>query len=61
MIKGKWKQATGSAKATWGELTDDDLQKIDGEREKLVGKVQAKYGLSKDEAGKQVDEWAEKY
>ena len=57
-IQGKWKQAMGSAKAKWGELTDDDLDQVDGERDKLVGKVQEKYGLSKEEADKQVDEWA---
>ena len=60
IIKGKWKQATGSAKSKWGELTDDDLQQVDGEREKLVGKVQEKYGLARDEAEKQVDDWADK-
>lgn len=60
-IKGQWKQATGSVKSKWGELTDDDLQQIDGDREQMIGKVQEKYGLAKDEAEKQVDEWAEKH
>lgn len=60
IVKGKWKQAAGSAKAKWGELTDDELQEIAGEREKLVGKVQEKYGLEKAEAERQVDEWAVK-
>lgn len=57
-VKGKWKQATGSAKSKWGELTDDDLMQIDGERDKLVGKIQERYGLGKEEAEKQVDDWA---
>lgn len=60
VVKGKWKQAMGSAKSKWGDLTDDELQQIDGDRQRLVGKVQEKYGLAKDEAEKQVDEWAEK-
>jgi uncharacterized protein YjbJ (UPF0337 family) len=60
IVKGKWKQAMGSAKSQWGELTDDELQQVDGERDKLVGKVQEKYGIGKDEAEKQVDDWAEK-
>jgi uncharacterized protein YjbJ (UPF0337 family) len=60
IIKGKWKQATGSAKAKWGELTDDDLDQVNGERDKLVGKVQEKYGLAKADAEREVDEWAEK-
>lgn len=59
-LKGKWKQATGSARANWGELTDDELTQIDGNREKLVGKIQEKYGIARDEAEKQVDSWAEK-
>lgn len=56
-LKGKWKQVTGSAKSKWGELTDDDLQQIDGEREKMVGKIQERYGIGKEEAEKQVDDW----
>ena len=41
-------------------MTDDELQQIDGEREKFVGKVQEKYALARDEAEEQVDEWAGK-
>lgn len=59
-VKGKWKQVTGSAKSKWGELTDDDLQQIDGEREKLVGKIQERYGIGKEKAEEQVDDWAKK-
>ncbi|HEY9040026.1 MAG TPA: CsbD family protein [Roseovarius sp.] len=57
-IKGNWKQLTGEAKSQWGKLTDDDIQQAEGEREKLVGKVQERYGLAKDEAERQVDEFA---
>ncbi len=57
-IKGNWKQLTGEAKSQWGELTDDDVQQANGEREKLVGKVQERYGVAKDEAERQVDEFA---
>ncbi|HHX88281.1 MAG TPA: CsbD family protein [Paracoccus sp.] len=57
-VKGKWKQTTGSAKAQWGKLTDDELTQIEGNRDKLIGKVQEKYGLAKEEAEKQVDTWA---
>ena len=58
IVKGKWKQATGSAKTQWGKLTDDELTQIEGNRDKLIGKVQEKYGLAKEEAEKQVDTWA---
>jgi uncharacterized protein YjbJ (UPF0337 family) len=60
IVKGKWKQMSGSAKEKWGDLTDDDLQQIDGQRDQLVGKVQEKYGLAKDEAEREVDEWADR-
>ena len=58
LVKGKWKQITGSARARWGKLTDDELTEIDGRREQLVGKIREKYGIARDEAEKQVDEWA---
>lgn len=61
IIKGNWKQLTGAAKSQWGELTDDDIQQAAGEREKLVGKVQERYGIAKDEAERQVDEFASKH
>jgi len=59
-IKGNWKQMTGEAKSYWGKLTDDDVTEAAGEREKLVGKVQERYGVAKDEAERQVDEFAAK-
>jgi len=54
IIKGKWKQLTGSAKQTWNKLTDDDLGVADGHREYLVGKLQERYGWAKDEAENEV-------
>jgi uncharacterized protein YjbJ (UPF0337 family) len=59
-VEGNWKQMTGKAKAQWGKLTDDDLKVVAGRREELVGKVQERYGLTKDLAQKQVDEWIHK-
>ncbi|MFP4054514.1 MAG: CsbD family protein [Phycisphaerae bacterium] len=56
-LKGQWHQAKGMVKKKWGKLTDDDLDKIDGDTERLVGKVQENYGLAREEAEKQVDEW----
>ena len=44
-------------KEKWGKLTDDDLTVIEGNTEKLAGKIQERYGIAKDEAKKQVDEW----
>lgn len=56
-VKGKWKQMTGEVKTRWGKLTDDDLTAIGGERDKLVGRIQERYGIAKDQAQKEVDEW----
>ena len=57
-IAGNWKRLSGSAKQRWGELTDDDVARIDGEREQLVGKVQETYGITRMQAEQEVDAWA---
>jgi uncharacterized protein YjbJ (UPF0337 family) len=56
-LKGKWKQLKGSIKEHWGKLTDDDLDVIDGQSEQLVGTIQERYGIAREAAQKQVDEW----
>lgn len=56
-LKGKWKQLKGNVQKKWGKLTDDDLDVIAGDSKVLVGKIQERYGVSKEEAQKQVDEY----
>jgi uncharacterized protein YjbJ (UPF0337 family) len=56
-VEGKWKQVRGSAKQQWGKLTDNDLEQIAGMRDKLVGKLQERYGIAQEEAQKKADEW----
>lgn len=56
-IQGKWKKIKGQAQQKWGDLTNDDLDVVDGKREELVGKVQERYGVAKEEAEKQVKEF----
>ncbi|MBO9662882.1 CsbD family protein [Dokdonella sp.] len=56
-IQGQWKQLMGSLKEKWGKLTDDDLSVADGNSEYLVGKIQERYGIAKDEAERQVREF----
>ncbi|MFS6749760.1 CsbD family protein [Staphylococcus aureus] len=56
-IKGQWKQLHGKLKARWGKLTDDDLKVADGNSEYLAGKIQERYGIAKDEAQKQLEEF----
>ena len=60
-IEGKWKQSAGAVKEKWGKLTDDDLTVIAGKRDQLVGKIQERYGIAKDVAEKQVEEFNHSY
>jgi len=53
-LKGKWHQIKGEAKVQWGKLTDDDLEQIDGNTEKLVGRIQERYGWARDRAAQEV-------
>jgi uncharacterized protein YjbJ (UPF0337 family) len=56
-IEGNWKEAKGKIKQKWGELTDDDLTQVSGQRDQLEGKIQQRYGLVKDMVRKDVDDW----
>jgi uncharacterized protein YjbJ (UPF0337 family) len=56
-IEGNWKQLTGKVKEQWGKLTDDDLVTIDGKREQLEDMLQERYGIAKDEARQDIDDW----
>jgi uncharacterized protein YjbJ (UPF0337 family) len=60
-IGGNWKQMKGAIKEKWGKLTDDELDMIAGQRDKLVGKIQERYGHSKDQAEAEVKRWETDY
>jgi uncharacterized protein YjbJ (UPF0337 family) len=60
-VQETWKQASGKVKEKWGKLTDDDLRALDGKREQLVGKIQERYGIAKEKAEREVDEFARTY
>ncbi len=57
IIEGNWKQAKGKVKQQWGKLTNDDLEMVSGKRDQLVGIIQESYGMARDEAERQVQEW----
>lgn len=59
-MEGNWRQFKGKVKEQWGKLTDDDLDVIAGKREQLLGKIQERHGLSKEEAEKQVAVWKQR-
>jgi uncharacterized protein YjbJ (UPF0337 family) len=56
-IQGNWKQFTGKVRERWGRLTDDHMEMIAGRKDQLVGRIQEAYGVSRDEARRQVDEF----
>ena len=53
-IQGRWKQVKGKVKEQWGKLTDDDLDVIAGRRDQLLGRIQQRHGLAREEADRQV-------
>jgi uncharacterized protein YjbJ (UPF0337 family) len=55
VMKGKWTQLKGEVRRQWGKLTDDDLDQIQGNAEKMVGKLQERYGWARDEAERELD------
>jgi uncharacterized protein YjbJ (UPF0337 family) len=59
--EGQWKQLKGEVKRQWGKLTDDDLTQIQGDREKLIGTIQERYGVARKQAEAQVQEWRDRF
>lgn len=56
-IEGNWKQVKGGIKQQWGKLTDDDIDYMEGSYERMVGRIQERYGVAREDAEKQVREW----
>jgi uncharacterized protein YjbJ (UPF0337 family) len=55
VMKGKWTQLKGEVRRQWGRLTDDDVDQIQGNAEKMVGKLQERYGWAREEAERELD------
>jgi uncharacterized protein YjbJ (UPF0337 family) len=55
--RGNWNQVKGEVKKQWGKLTDDDFAQVNGERDKLVGRIQERYGYAKEQAEREVRDW----
>lgn len=55
--KGNWKEFKGKIKEKWGQLTDDQIKEVEGDREQIVGAIQKSYGKSKEEAKSEYDNW----
>jgi uncharacterized protein YjbJ (UPF0337 family) len=56
-VEGRWNQIVGAVKARWSQLTDDDLNVIAGKRAQLIGRIQERYEIARDEAQRQVEQW----
>ncbi|HLV86671.1 MAG TPA: CsbD family protein [Candidatus Sulfotelmatobacter sp.] len=56
-MRGKWNQFKGSVKQKWGKLTDDDIKQIEGNRDVLLGKIQERYGITKEKAEQELNDW----
>jgi len=61
ILKGKWLQLKGSIREKWGQLTDDDVDKVSGSAERLVGLIQERYGYAKQQAEAEVDSFLTRY
>ena len=57
ILQGKWAQLKGKIKEQWGKLTDDEIDQLDGRKDQLVCKVQERYGIARDQAARDVDNW----
>ena len=58
-VQGQWRQLKGRVKQQWGKLTDDDLDVINGRRDELLGKIQERYGIAREQADRQVSAFTE--
>lgn len=61
ILAGNWKQLKGNIVEKWGKLTDDDLDVAAGRRDQMVGKLQERYGIAKDEAERQIKEFEDRF
>jgi uncharacterized protein YjbJ (UPF0337 family) len=61
VFKGKWHQLKGEVKSQWGKLTDDDLDRVEGDTEKLIGRVQERYGYARLDAEREVNDFIARY
>jgi uncharacterized protein YjbJ (UPF0337 family) len=61
VLKGKWHQLKGEVKAQWGKLTDDDLDRVEGDAEKLIGRIQERYGYARLDAQREVNVFLDRH
>jgi uncharacterized protein YjbJ (UPF0337 family) len=57
VVEGNWKQFKGNVKEKWGKLTDDDINVMSGKKDQIVGRIQERYGYTREEAEREADAW----
>ena len=57
VLAGSWKELRGGVKQRWGKLTDDDMTRIEGSLERLIGSIQKRYGYAREQAEREIDEF----
>ena len=57
LIEGKWTELKGQFRSKWAKLTDDDLEAVAGKKDELIGRIQQRYGIQRDAAEVEVDNW----
>lgn len=60
-FEGNWQKLKGAAREQWGKLTDDDINRIVGKRDRLIGSLKERYGISQQQAEQEVNEWSTRY
>jgi uncharacterized protein YjbJ (UPF0337 family) len=61
ILKGRWHQMKGEIRKTWGKLTDNDVTEIEGHVEKMIGKLQERYGFKREEAEKEINQFLDRF
>lgn len=61
IVKGKWKELRGKVRERWGKLTGDDVDRLQGSSDELIGLLQQRYGYEREQARKEIQEWARRY
>ncbi|WP_049722865.1 CsbD family protein [Gilvimarinus polysaccharolyticus] len=60
-LEGNWQKLKGTAREQWGKLTDNDIERVVGKRDKLIGAIKERYSMTQQEAEREVNEWSVKY
>lgn len=61
IVKGKWKELRGRVRERWGKVTGDDVERLKGSSDELIGLLQQRYGYEREQARKEIQEWAKRY